>query len=147
MRTLVGWTTVILGVVMFGIGIRYHSTLWAGYRTETVVKEIIKTIPESPKDAPVTIPAEQLDKGQLTTGALKIQETYENTINGKGNGISTGDYQVMDVNKKVWMLKLCQPKSGIPVSFKRNSWVNIVYTKEEDCYRFVSATLLKEPPE
>jgi hypothetical protein len=149
MRAVVGWTTVVLGLIMFSTGVRYHYTLWTGIKTKTVVKEVVKevvkTIPQPTTDTPTNIPQERLDKGQLSTGALKIQNVYENTgKNGNTTGVASGDYQVIDVNNKIWMLRLCSPETKVPVKFKVSSWVNIVYTKEENCYRFVSATLLQE---
>ena len=141
-RAITGWATLVLGLIMLGIGLRYHSTLWVGYHTETVVKEVVRIVPQSPtQDAPTVVPSEQLNKGQLSTGPLKIQETYELT---KGN-LPSGDLQVLDANNKIWMLSLCSPENnGINPKFKEGSWVNIVYTKEETCYRFLNATLLKE---
>ena len=141
MRAIVGWATVVLGLIMFSIGVRYHSKLWSGVVTETVVREVIREVPQPTNGAPTIVPQEKLDKGQFATGALEIQQYYELTK----SHLPSGDYQVRDANNKIWMMKLCEAANdGVLPHFKEGDWLNIVYTKEETCYRFLSATALKE---
>lgn len=131
---------MFISVMMIAIGIHHRHELWKGVITQTVT--VTKEVPIS-NEVPRATTQMQLGAGQFDTGNLEIQEVYETTINGKASGVPTGDVQVMDSNNKIWMLTLCQPKSGIPAKFKEGSIVNIVYSKEPDCYRFISAQLIK----
>ena len=144
------WVRIVLSMVlmfssvtMIAYGIQHRHTLWTGVVTNTVT--VTKEVPVPGNSVPPNTTQMQLGPGQFDTGNLEIQDAYENTgKDGKSTGLPSGDYQVLDVNNKIWMLKLCQPQNnGVLPKFDEGSVVNIIYSKEPDCYRFLSAQLIR----
>lgn len=133
-RIMLGFFIVIIGGMMVFIGIRHRHQLWSGVQTKEVPASLVSNIPVITKQ-------QKLEAGQFDTGNLEIQNKYET----KDNHLPSGDYQVRDVNNKIWMLKLCPAENdGVLPDFVIGSVVNIVYVKGNDCYRFLNATLIKE---
>jgi len=137
-------TLLATSVHMIAIGIRERHKLWTGVVTKTIT--VTKEVPV-PNEVPRATTQMQLGPGEFDTGNLEIQEAYENTgKDGKSTGVPSGDYQVLDSNNKIWMLKFCQAQNdGVLPKFKEHSVVNVIYSKESNCYRFLSAQLIKAP--
>lgn len=124
MRTLIGLGVVILGLVMFTIGMIKHKQLWTGVKTVTIEKV-----------AEVKEPAK--DDGTVETGPLRIQIRYE----WKTNNLPTGEYQVIDTDGKIWMMKFCSPAPDL----EQSKVYDIKYLKsDKDCTPFVNAKLLPQ---
>ena len=100
-----------------------------------VVKRYATVVPDPPTIPDVPKPRE------TDTGPLEIQNMYIMT----GINTPSGDYQVIDGNKTIWMMNLCPAENNrVLPDFKIGSIVNIRYTKGDNCYKFVSAKLTKE---
>lgn len=138
-RTLSGYFLMAFAIGMIVIGIKDRKTLWKGFQTKVVTKEVV-TVKEVPSSIP--IPEQEAPKaGQQYTGPLKIQNKYEIT----SSRLPSGDYQVLDQSNKIWMMKLCEAKNnGVLPDFTIGETVDILYTQGDKCYDFISAKLIKE---
>ncbi len=123
-----------VSITMMVVGVRHWRTLWDGVKTKEVIKEVT-IVKEAPRVGPGAGP------GQFYAGPLTIEHGYVT----KDNNVPSGDYQVLDQNGTIWMLKLCQAKdNGVLPSFPIGRVVDILYTKGENCYDFVSAQMIKQ---
>jgi len=138
-RQWLGIVIIVVGICMCIIGFRWRHELWAGVQTKEVVKEV--TVVKEALRVGVRVGP---GPGQFYTGALKIENRYETT----NNHLPSGDYQVLDENNTIWMLKLCQAhNNGVLPDFPVSRVVDILYTKGDNCYDFVSAQMIKQEGE
>lgn len=134
MRRIIGCILLGLAFGMIVDGAFNAKKLWHGVVIKETVKEIRVQDPQ--QDTPITP-----GPGQFATGPLQVQHRYELA----DNHLPSGDLQVLGPNKIVWMLTLCPAENnGVLPQFNEGSTYNILYTKGDRCYRFLSAQLIKE---
>lgn len=132
---------MFVAVMMMSEGIIHRHQLWTGIETKVVDHYL--PAPVSDSGVPINTSQMKLGPGEFDTGNLLIQEYYET----KDNHLPSGDYQVLDANNKVWMMRLCPAENnGVLPHLYTNSVVNVVYSKGDNCYRFLSAQLIKAAP-